>query len=155
MTITGGRFAVFIVAVGVAVGSTGTAWAGGPPGAISAELSGTYSYQSDTGRLTTWVITPCGPGCADVAVTPVTDPRVNPHGGQARLTDGRWVLIVPSAQAVRCKPPNDGVTVPGTVTFSLDEGSMSGTAVHVQSAAGCGDPAGATYRSGFTLTKVG
>jgi hypothetical protein len=150
-----GRSTVFIIAAGVAVGSAGPAGAGGPPAGTPGELSGTYSYQSDTGRFGTWAATPCGPGCADVAVTPVTDPRVNPYGGRALLADGRWVLIVQSAQAVRCKPPNDGVTVPGTVTFSLDAGSMSGTAVNVQSAAGCGDPAGATYRGSFTLTKVG
>jgi hypothetical protein len=155
MAITGGRSAVFIIAAGMAVGSAGAAWAGGPPGGTPGELSGTYSYRSDTGRLTNWVITPCGPGCADVAVTPVTDPRVNPHGGRAQLIDGQWVLIVQSAQAVRCKPPNDGVTIPGTVTFSLDAAAMSGTAVHTQSEAGCGDPAQATYRGGFTLTKIG
>ena len=90
-----------------------------------------------------------------MAVTPLTDPRVNPYGGQARLADGQWVMIVQSAQAVRCKPPNDGVTIPGTVVFSLDAGSLSGTAVNTQAAPGCGDPAGATYQGGFTLTKVG
>lgn len=155
MAIIGARSAVFLIAAGAAVGSAGSAWAGGPPGTTPGELSGTYSYQSDTGRFGTWVVTPCGPGCADVASTPVTDPRVNPYRGQARLEDGRWVLIVQTAQAVRCKPPNDGVTVPGTVAFSFDAASMSGTAVNTQSTAGCGDPAGATYQGTFTLTKVG
>ena len=62
MTTTGGRSAVFIIAAGVAVGSAGSAWAGGPPNSAPGELSGTYNYLSDTGRLGTWAVTPCGAG---------------------------------------------------------------------------------------------
>ncbi|KUH84542.1 hypothetical protein [Mycobacterium sp. IS-1556] len=154
MTITRELSAVFIVAAGVAIGSAGAAWAGGPPQGSAAALSGTYHYRSDTGKVNTWVITPCGPGCADVAVTPVTDPRVTPYGGRAMLNNGRWDMTVQYAQAVRCKPPGDHVTVPGTVAFSIDAATLSGTAVNTQAAAECGDPAGATYQSGFTLEKV-
>ncbi|WP_319453529.1 MULTISPECIES: hypothetical protein [unclassified Mycobacterium] len=155
MTISGERPAAFIIAVGVAIGSAGTAWAGGPPQASAGDLSGTYTYQSSNGRVNTWEITPCGPGCADVAVTPVTDSRITPHGGRASLDNGRWSMSVQSAQAVRCKPPNDDVTVPGTAAFSFDAATLSGTAVNTQAVAGCGDPAGATYQATFTLTKVG
>ncbi|OBK79691.1 hypothetical protein [Mycobacterium sp. 1164985.4] len=153
MTITRTLSAACIIGAGVAIGSVGNAWAGGSPQAPG-ELSGTYTYHSDTGRVNTWVITPCGSGCADVAVTPVTDTRVTPYGGRALLDNGRWNMAVQYAQAIRCKPPNDSVTVPGTVAFSFDAVTLEGTAVNTQDAAACGDPAGATYQSGFTLTKV-
>jgi hypothetical protein len=154
MLTTVGRPAMFIIAAGVAIGSAGTAWADGPVQATAGQLSGTYTYQSDTGRVNTWVITPCGPGCADVAVTPVTDPRVAPYGGRAVLDDGRWTMVIETAQAVRCQPPNDNVTVPGTVAFAFDAATLNGTAVNIQNVDGCGDPAGAAYESGFGLAQV-
>ncbi|MFV9634539.1 hypothetical protein [Mycobacterium neumannii] len=154
MTTTRELPAAIILAAGVAIGSAGTAWADGPVAPSPGELSGTYSYESDTGRVNTWVITPCGPGCADVAVTPVTDPRVVPYGGRALLNNGRWDMTVQYAQAVRCKPPHDYATVPGTVVFSWEAATLNGTAVNTQTAAACGDPAGATYQSGFSLAKV-
>jgi hypothetical protein len=154
MTITREMPAAIILAVGVAIGSAGTASADGPLQPSPGELSGTYSYESDTGRVNTWVITPCGPGCADVAVTPVTDPRVVPYGGRALLNNGRWDMTVQYAHAVRCKPPNDNATVPGTVVFAFEAATLDGTAVNTQTDAACGDPAGATYEGGFSLVKV-
>ncbi|OBA93229.1 hypothetical protein A5662_20255 [Mycobacteriaceae bacterium 1482268.1] len=147
--------AAFVIAASVATGTAVPAWAGGPPDSAAAEMSGTYTYQSDTGRLATWSITPCGLGCADVAVTPVTDPRVAPYGGRAQLDGGQWNMTVQTAQAVRCKPPNDTVTVPGEVAFSFDAATLTGTAVNTQAVDGCGDPAGASYQGSFTLTKAG
>jgi hypothetical protein len=154
MTITRELPAAIILAAGVALGSSGTASADGPVQQSPGELSGTYTYESDTGRVNTWVITPCGPGCADVAVTPVTDPRVVPYGGRALLDNGRWGMAVQYAEAVRCKPPNDNVTVPGTVVFAFDPATLDGTAVNTQSVPACGDPAEVTYESGFSLAKV-
>ena len=154
MTITRELPAAIILAAGVAIGSAGTASADGPLQPSPGELSGTYTYASDTGRVNTWVITPCGPGCADVAVTPVTDPRVVPYGGRALLNNGRWDMTVQYVHAVRCNPPNDNVTAPGTVVFSFEAATLNGTAVNTQSVPACGDPAGATYQSGFSLAKV-
>ncbi|ORB62589.1 hypothetical protein [Mycolicibacterium tusciae] len=154
MTITRELPAAIILAAGVAIGSAGTASADGPLQPSPGELSGTYTYESDTGRVNTWVITPCGPGCADVAVTPVTDPRVLPYGGRALLNNGRWDMTVQYLHAVRCNPPDDNVTAPGTVVFSFEAATLNGTAVNTQSVPACGDPAGATYQSGFSLTKV-
>ena len=154
MTITRELPAAIILAAGVAIGSAGTASADGPLQPSPGELSGTYTYESDTGRVNTWVITPCGPGCADVAVTPVTDPRVVPYGGRALLNNGRWDMTVQYLHAVRCNPPDDNVTAPGTVVFSFEAATLNGTAVNTQSVPACGDPAGATYQSGFSLTKV-
>ncbi len=124
MTITREMSAAIILAAGVAIGSAGTASADGPLQPSPGELSGIYTYESDTGRVNTWVITPCGPGCADVAVTPVTDPRVVPYGGRALLNNGLWDMTVQYAHAVRCKPPNDSVTVPGTVVFSFEAATL-------------------------------
>jgi hypothetical protein len=155
MTITRELPAALIIAACVAIGSAGTAWAGGPSRGSAGELSGTYTYESDSGRFATWSVTPCGTGCADVAVTPVTDPRITPYGGRAWLDSGQWNMTVQTAQTVRCKPPNDNVTVPGTVAFAFDAATLAGTAVNTQAADGCGDPAGATYQGGFTLTEVG
>jgi hypothetical protein len=152
MTITRELSAAFLITAAVA--STGTSWADGPTRASAGEFSGTYSYRSDSGRFATWSVTPCGPGCADVAVTPVTDPRITPYGGQARLVDGQWYMIVQTAQAVRCNPPNDNTTVPGTVEFWFDTASLSGTALNTQAVDGCGDPAGAIYEGTFTLSRV-
>lgn len=154
MTIIRGLPATIIAAVSVALGSAGTASADGPIQPSPGELSGTYRYESDTGRVNTWVITPCGPGCADVAVTPVTDPRVMPYGGRALLNSGRWDMAVEYAEAVRCKPPNDTVTVPGTVAFSFEAATLDGTAVNIQKVAACGDPADAAYQTGFSLVKT-
>lgn len=154
MTISRELPAAILLAAGVAIGSAGAAWADGPVQPSAGELSGTYNYESDTGRVNTWVITPCGPGCADVAVTPVTDPRVVPYGGRALLNNGRWDMTIHYAHAVRCNPPIDNVTVPGTVAFSFEAATLNGTAVNTQDVAACGDPAGATYRSGFSLAKV-
>jgi hypothetical protein len=155
MTITRELPAALIVAAAVAIGSAGVAWADGPTRGTTGELSGTYTYRSDTGRLATWSITSCGTGCADVAVTPVTDPRITPYGGRAQLNGGQWNMAVQTPQTVRCKPPNDNVTVPGTVEFVFDAATLSGTAVNIQAVDGCGDPAGAAYQGGFTLTRVG
>jgi len=154
MTITRELPAVLILAAGMTIGSAGTASADGPLQSSPGELSGTYTYESDTGRVNTWVITPCGPGCADVAVTPVTDPRVKPYGGRALLNNGRWGMAVQYAEAVRCKPPNDNVTVPGTVVFAFEADTLNGTAVNTQSAPACGDPAEVTYQSNFSLAKI-
>lgn len=153
MPITRALPAAIILAAGVAIGSAGTASADGPLQPSPGELSGTYSYESDTGRVNTWLITPCGPGCADVAVTPVTDPRVVPYSGRALLNNGRWDMTVQYPEAVRCKPPNDYVTVPGTVVFSFEAATLTGTAVNTQTAPACGDPAGAAYQSNFSLAK--
>lgn len=154
MTITRELPAAIILAAGVLLGSVGTASADGPLQSSPGELSGTYRYESDTGRVNTWVITPCGPGCADVAVTPVTDTRVVPYGGRALLNDGRWVMTLHYPEAVRCKPPNDFVTVPGTVAFSFEAATLDGTVVNVQDAPACGDPAGAAYQNNFSLAKA-
>ena len=51
MTVTRELPALFILAATVAIGQAGLAWAGGPPHAVPAELSGSYTYQSDTGRV--------------------------------------------------------------------------------------------------------
>ena len=153
MTITRELAPTVIVVAGLAIGSAGIASADGPLQPSPGELSGTYRYESDTGRVNTWVITPCGPGCADVAVTPVTDSRVVPYRGRALLNNGRWDMTVQYPEAVRCKPPNDFVTVPGTVAFSFEAATLDGTAVNVQDAPACGDPAGAAYQSNFSLVK--
>jgi hypothetical protein len=154
MTITRGLPATIMLAASVALGSAGTAFADGPPMPSPGELSGSYRYESDTGRVNTWVITPCGPGCADIAVTPVTDPRVVPYSGRALLTDGRWAMTVEYPEAVRCKPPNDNVTVPGTVVFVFEAATLDGTAFNTQNAPACGDPADAAYQSNFRLAKI-
>jgi hypothetical protein len=154
MTSTGERLTALTIAVGATIGSAGVAWADGPTRAYPGDLSGVYTYQSSNGRVNTWNVTSCGPGCADVTITPVSDTRVAPHSGRATLNNGRWTMTVQSAQAVRCKPPNDNTTLPGTAAFSFDNATLSGYAVNTQTVPGCGDPAGATYHGDFTLTRV-
>jgi len=91
----------------VAIGMASPGWAGGPttpvppPAAPVEELSGTYIFTVESGNTTTWTITPCGPGCADVAATNSSAGNA-PYTGQAQLAGDRWNMTAARPDAITC-----------------------------------------------------
>jgi hypothetical protein len=121
MTINRGLPAALIIAAGVAIGSAGTGWAGGPtpvvpvpPGPTSpasgVPFEGVYNLQytraSGEVLLGTWTVTPCGPACANVAAAVAI---LVPYSGNARLNGSQWVMTIDRPDAVIC---------PGTFTLT-------------------------------------
>jgi hypothetical protein len=155
-----GAVAVFAA---VPVGMASPAWAGGPttpasptvpaPAPPVGELSGTYTFTVESGHTTTWTISPCGPGCANVAAA---DSSVGnaPYRGQAQLAGDRWNMTAARPDALTC---DDNSRAPGTTIYSWDATTLAGTAFSQAGTGTCGstDPNG--FRgptSEFTLTKV-
>ena len=162
MNITGVLGAAAIFAA-VAIGFPSPAWAGGPttpgsptvpaPAAPVAELSGTYTFTVESGNTTTWTITPCGPGCANVAATNSSAGNA-PYTGQAQLAGDRWNMTAARPDALTC---DDNSRAQGTTIYSWGAVTFAGTAFSQGDPGVCGssDPDG--FRgptSEFTLTKV-
>ena len=154
-----GAVAIFAA---VAIGIASPGWAGGPttpasptvpaPAAGVGELSGTYTFTVETGNTTTWTITPCGPGCANVAATNSSAGNA-PYSGQAQLAD-RWNMTAARPDAFTC---DDNSRAAGTTIYSWDAVTLAGTAFSQGNPGTCGssDPNG--FRgptSEFTLRKV-
>ena len=148
----------------LAIGMANPAWAGGPttptppavpaPAAPVSELSGTYTFTVESGNTTTWTITSCGPGCANVAATNSSAGNA-PYSGQAQLAGERWNMTAARPDALTC---NDNSRASGTTIYSWDAATHTGTAFSQGGPGSCGstDPEG--FRgppSEFTLTKVG
>jgi hypothetical protein len=111
-----------------------------PPGA---DFNGAYA-NSPSGS--TWAVTPCGPGCANITSSAV-------WSGQAHLADGQWRMQVHRADAVNC---NAGGKAAGTTTFTIDAVTLNGTAVATTDGPACGYSTTYTGEpSALTLTKVG
>ena len=125
--ILGAASAVAAAAACIAVGTAGTALA-------DPELNGTYTLTVDETQATTnqfalqnptvettqWVVTSCGPGCANVAV-----PDSPKGGGDLKLVNGRWELTK-DISLMNCKPGQPDVTV----VTSLDPVTLQGTEVN-------------------------
>ena len=156
-----GTVSIF-AAVAIAIASP--AWAGGPttpasptvpaPAARAGEFSGTYTFTVESGNTTTWTITPCGPGCADVAATNSSIGNAA-YSGRAQLAVDRWNMTTARPDALTC---DDNSRVAGTTTYSWDAVTLAGTAFSQGAPGICGstDPDGSRGpTSEFTLTKVG
>lgn len=115
-----------------------------PPAPIGAsEFAGTYT-NSPSGS--TWVATPCGPGCATVSSTAG-------WSGQARLENGQWRMQVQRADAVTC---TTGEIHSGITDFTFDPENFRGTAIGTTDGPACGfAPQYTGFPSAFNLTKVG
>jgi hypothetical protein len=162
MNITSALGAVAVFSA-VAIGTASPAWAGGPttptsptvpaPSASVGELSGTYTFTVQSGNTTTWTITPCGPGCANVAATNSSAGNA-PYSGQAQLAGDRWNMTAARSDAVTC---DDNTRAPGTTIYSWDATTLAGTAFSQAGAGICGSTDTNVFRgptSEFTLTKV-
>jgi len=148
----------------VAIGIASPGWAGGPtspasptvpaPAAPVGELSGTYTFTVESGNTTMWTITPCGPGCADVAATNSSIGNA-PYSGRANLAADRWNMTAARPDALTCA---DNSRAAGTTIYSWDAVTLAGTAFSQGVPGTCGstDPDGSRGpTSEFTLTKVG
>jgi hypothetical protein len=155
-----GAVAAFIA---VAIGTASPGWAGGPttPTAPSAsdaahpasELSGTYTFTVGSGNTTRWTITPCGPGCADVAATNSSAGNA-PYSGQAQLAADRWNMTAARPDAFTC---GDNSRAAGTTIYSWGAETLAGAAFSQAGPGTCGstEPDGSRGpTSEFTLSKV-
>jgi hypothetical protein len=115
----------------------------------SADLNGHYTYtETDpSGHSVTsdWYVTPCGDGCASVAVTP---------GGpaqQAHLVNGQWTLD--STESVDC---DNGTSVPNATTahYTWDPNTLTGTIQTTDVLPACGQQPGYQTTNNLKLTQV-
>jgi hypothetical protein len=119
------------ICAGLAVGSTGTAWADTPT------MSGNYTETVTTpsGRTidNTWAVNSCGNGCLWI--------KAGVGASQAQLVDGQWVMDTMSN--VNCV--GGGYTLYGTNTHTTwDPNSLTGTSAHTYVMGACGNPPGYT-----------
>jgi hypothetical protein len=139
MRIAYGFSAALIAGAGIAIGSASPAWAD--------DFGGSYRFDSGgPSTWSTWTVTPCGPGCADVAATGGSNWA--PYGGQARLTGSEWTMLSPWPDAGMC----NGTPVTGTRNLTWNADSLSGTGTADSAASTCA-PA-KTEPFSFTLTKL-
>ena len=132
MTITRG-FAATAIFAGLAVGTASAAWA-------ETTMSGHYlriETDPQTGQSETddWYATPCGDGCASLALTPG-----GPAISQARLVDGQWTL----ESAIHTLNCPDGTVAPNAVSahYTWDPATLAGTVQLTSNVPACGIPAG-------------
>jgi hypothetical protein len=105
-------------------------------------FSGTY-IRTGSGEQSTWVVTPCGPGCAHVSDS-------DGWSADAHLVGGLWTLTVDLPNATICN--NDG-TAPGTLTYKVVPSRQEGTVVNILPAP-CQLAPGYAKPLYFTLTRV-
>ena len=145
MAITRG-FATTVIFAGLAVGAASAAWADTPT------MNGHYirtETNPNTGNSQTddWYVTPCGDGCASVAVRPdATAPS------QARLVNGQWTLD----SAVHAAICPDGTVVPNAVSahYVWDPNTLAGTVQVTYNEPACGNPAGHTQTNTVQLKQA-
>ena len=136
MDVTAG-IAATVVLAGAAVGLASPAQAGG--------FSGTF-IPNGPGMNSTWVVTPCGPGCAHISDSTGWSADAHPWNGY-------WRFVADLPDGTKCN--NDGV-LPGTVTFKVDAGHHEGTALTTNPGSDCqwGLAPGYSEPVFFTLTRV-
>ena len=110
--------------------------------ATADDFGGTY-VRTGSGESSTWVVTPCGSGCAHVADSDGWSADAHPVGGL-------WTLTVELPKATICN--NDG-TAPGTLTYKVDPARQEGTVVNVLPAP-CQLAPGYSNSMYFALTRV-
>lgn len=106
------------------------------------DFAGAYT-NSPSGS--TWVATPCGPGCATVSSSAG-------WSGQAHLENGQWRMQVHRDDAVTC---NTGEIHSGTTDFTFDPENLRGIAIGTTDGPACGfAPQYTGFPTAFNLTKV-
>jgi poly(3-hydroxybutyrate) depolymerase len=93
-----------------------------------------------------WYATPCGDGCAKIAVGEPKSPPV-----QAQLVNDQWSMDMVSNEV--CP---DGTKVPEafSVHYLWDPHTLAGTVRTTNQIAGCGDPAGHIGTQNIQLKQV-
>jgi hypothetical protein len=92
---------------------------------------------------TTWVVTPCGAGCAHVADS-------TGWSADAHVINGRWTFEVFRPDATKCL----NGWAPGTANYSVDAARLDGWVVTTKPAP-CALQAGYATPLYFSLTRVG
>lgn len=130
---------VAAVCVGSSVGLAAPAAADGPV------FKGTFLSVTDDGSTNTWVVTPCGTGCAHV----VSDTgHVN---ADAQLVDGMWRFTYTHPTGWDCE---DGTDAPATRRVAIDAATLQGTVAQgPDNVCGATDVIGDPF--GFTLNQIG
>jgi hypothetical protein len=162
-----------LVMIGVTLASFAVACGGAPANAPASsvaadspstsatsapELNGTYTATGESTGTSTWTITPCGEGCADIAVKAETadaagDTLALPFTGQAHLDDDGWSMTTIRTDGYVC---DDGTEVAVDAIYSWNAVSLKGSWDATLHEPGCGKPAGSGTGEPepFTLTKV-
>lgn len=164
MRSTNGRRSVS-AAVGLSAGALAVLLAGFglmSPTLASADpaLNGTYTYDVteeidrgapvDIDALRTWTVTPCGPGCAHVSSSRGDGLGATAaYTGDLQLVDGVWQMTVSRPDLAVC---NDGRSLPGTVVYSVDPATLTGTANGTLASDCDGAPGG--FQDMFILTSA-
>jgi len=122
------------------------------------ELNGSYKVTGETTGISTWAVTPCGEGCADIAVKSETadefgDTLALPFTGQAHLTNDMWSMAVIRTDGYSC---DDGTYAAVDAIYSWNTTSLEGSWDATLHGPGCGEPAGSGTGppESFTLVRV-
>ncbi len=155
--------------LGTAVVMGGVALWSATPSSADQTMQGMYTYNAPGLPPATWTIFPlCTPVVGDLRqplelpvaclmhITSATSSKTTPEleslnfGGDARLTDGLWTMIVNRSDGFQCP---DGTTAPLFRTYKFDDATLSGTLTATHNA-DCGVPAEMT-KTPFTLNFSG
>ncbi|BBY05610.1 hypothetical protein MNVI_09280 [Mycobacterium noviomagense] len=110
------------------------------------DFSGTFIRTgpgTESDWQSTWVVTPCGPGCAHVADS-------TGWNADAHIIKGRWTFEVSRPDATKCL---DG-WAPGIANYSVDAARLDGWVVTTKPAP-CALQEGYSTPLYFTLTRAG
>lgn len=130
---------VTVACAGVSVGLAAPASSGGPV------FNGTYQLATDDGSINTWVVTPCGVGCAHV----VSDTGL--VNVDAQLVNGQWTFTYTHPTGWDCE---DGTDAPATRRVAIDAATLRGTVAQGPDDA-CGETDVTDSPFGITLNQIG
>jgi hypothetical protein len=159
----------FARVLGIAVLLAGMALGWASPASADDTMQGYYTYSAPDLPPAKWTIYPiCVPVVGDLRVplelpvactlhvvsatkkTTTHELELLNFGGDARLTNGLWTMIVNRSDGFQCP---DGSSAPLFRTYEFDDVSLTGTLTAAHNA-GCGVPAGMT-KAPFTLAFQG
>ena len=127
------------------------------PTTSAPEFNGTYKVTYEAGATATWTCTPCGAGCANIAIKPETEsgglPLGAPSTTQAHLEKDKWSIAELVRKGFVC---DDGAETDMDATYSWNAASLKGTFDATLHGPGCGKPdgSGTGPPESFTLVKV-
>ena len=145
----------------VAVGLGGLLLALPSHAAADNDFSGKYRYvvtleqnrgaPIDIDNVRVWTVTPCGPECAHVSSSADRTPGGSGgYDGDMQLVDGMWQMTVTRPDLSACI---DGRRLPGTVNYSMDPATLTGTAIGTVETDCDGAPG--AFQDTFALTHAG
>jgi hypothetical protein len=106
------------------------------------DFSGTYIRTGPDGQ-STWIVAPCGPGCAHVADS-------TGWSADAHWINGQWTFSVDRPDATKCI---NGAWAPGTALYSVNPAKGAGTVV-TSKPGDCPLAGGYSTPIYFTLTRA-